>query len=175
MIWREQIDHADCYFCITEIGYNQKSRKNIKYPYLPPANRPVPHTAQLPVPVPPSVNNIKPTETSESSETSQSEFQPDDTQRMSHFINQKHLNDLARDLYLTKEKSEILALRLQQLNLLASGVKVTEYCQRSQHLARFCSTGELCYYNDIPGLFCALKLDYAASDSRLFIDTSKKI
>ena len=82
-------------------------------------------TAQLPVPVPPSVNDVKPTETSESSETSQSEFEPDDTQRKSHFINKKDLNDLARDLDLTKEKSEILASRLQQCNLLASGVKVT--------------------------------------------------
>ena len=49
---------------------------------------------------------------------------------------------------LTKEKSKILASRLQQCNLLASRVKVIEYRQRSQHLARFYSTeGEL-YYQD---------------------------
>ena len=48
MIWREQIDHTDCYFCITEIeGYNEKTRKNIEYPDLPSATRPVSHTAQL--------------------------------------------------------------------------------------------------------------------------------
>ncbi len=176
MIWREQIDHTDCYFCITEIeGYNQKTRKNIKYPDLPSATRPVPHTVQFPVPLPPSVDDIKLTETSESSETSQSEFEPDDTERKPHFIHQKDLNDLARDLDLTKEKSEILASRLQQWNLLASGVKVTEYHQRSQHLARFYSLeGELCYCNDIPGFFYALKLDYDASDWRLFIDASKE-
>ena len=53
---------------------------------------------------------------------------------------------------------------------------MTEYRQRSQHLARFYSTeGELCYCNDIPGLFYALKLDYDASDWRLFIDVSKKV
>ena len=29
MIWREQIDHTDGYFCITEIEwYNEKTRKN---------------------------------------------------------------------------------------------------------------------------------------------------
>ena len=104
----------------------------------------MPHTAQLPVPVPPPVNDVKPTETSGSSETSRSEFEPDDTQRKPHFINQKDLNNLARDSDLTKEKSEILVSRLQQCNLLASGVKVTEYRQRYQQLARVYSTeGEL--------------------------------
>ena len=105
MIWREQIVHTDCYFCITEIeGYNQKTRKNIKYPDLPSATRPVPYTAQLPVPVPPSVNDVKLTKTSESSEISRSEFEPDDTQGKPHFINQKDLNDPARVLDLTKKK-----------------------------------------------------------------------
>ena len=131
--------------------------------------------AQLPVPVPPSVNDIKPTETSESSETSQSEFEPDDTQRKSHFINQNDLNDFARDLDLTKERSEILASRPQQWNFVASGVKVTEHRQRSQHLARFYSAeSELCYCNDIPDCFYALRLNYDASDLRLFIGTSKE-
>ena len=60
-------------------------------------------------------------------------------------------------------------------NLLASVVKVTEYRQRSQHLARFYSVeGELCYCNDVPGLFYDLKLDYDTSDWRLFIDASKE-
>ena len=85
----------------------------------------MPHTAQLPVPLPPSVDDIKLTEPSESSETSQSEFEPDDTQRKPHFIHQKDLNDLARDLDLTKKKSKILASHLHHWNLLASGVEVT--------------------------------------------------
>ena len=72
------------------------------------------------------------------------------SQHKSHFINQIDLNDLARDLDLTKEKSEILASGLQQCNLLASRAKVTEVSSKSQHLARFYSTkGELCYCNDI--------------------------
>ena len=85
------------------------------------------------------------------------------------------MNDLARDLDLTEEKSEILASRLQHCNLRASGVKVTEYHQRSHHLARFYSTeGELCYCNGIPRLFYGLKLDYDASDWKLSIDDSKE-
>ena len=68
----------------------------------------MPHTAQLPVPVPPTVNDVKPTETSESSETSQSVFEPDDTQRKPHFIIQKDLNDLARDLDQAEEDVKYL-------------------------------------------------------------------
>ena len=79
------------------------------------------------------------------------------------------------DLDLTKEKGKILASHLQQWNLLALGVKVIEYCQRSQHLVKFCSTESKFYCcSDILQLFHALKLDYVASDFRLFINISKK-
>ena len=40
------------------------------------------------------------------------------------------LNDLRRDVYLTKEKSEFLASRLQERNLLQKGVKITLYRKR---------------------------------------------
>ena len=46
---------------------------------------------------------MKLTETSESSRIFQSEIEPDDTQRKSHFTNQYDLNGLARDLDLTKD------------------------------------------------------------------------
>ena len=55
MIWQEQRDHiTDCYFCLTKTkGYNQRNRKKILYPNLPSAIRPVPHSADLPVPITP--------------------------------------------------------------------------------------------------------------------------
>ena len=45
MVWREPIDHVtDCYFCLTNIsGFSAKSKRNIIYPDLPSAMRPVPH------------------------------------------------------------------------------------------------------------------------------------
>ena len=54
MIWREQHDHlSDCYFCAFPIaGFRDKDRKNISYPSLPSAIRPVPHSNELPVPPP---------------------------------------------------------------------------------------------------------------------------
>ena len=62
MIWREQRDHiTDWYFCLTKTkSYNQRNRKKILYPNLPSAIRPVPHSADLPVPItPPFLPELK--------------------------------------------------------------------------------------------------------------------
>ena len=75
--------------------------------------------------VSPSVDDVKLTESSESSEISQSEFEQV-TLKKPLFINQKDLNDFARDLDVTKMKSEILTARLQQRNLLASKVSIVK-------------------------------------------------
>ena len=50
MVWREQANHVDdCYFCLTDVaGFNSKSKGNIKYPNLPSAIRPIPHSVDLP-------------------------------------------------------------------------------------------------------------------------------
>uniref|UniRef100_A0A6P7FIP8 Uncharacterized protein LOC114329810 n=1 Tax=Diabrotica virgifera virgifera TaxID=50390 RepID=A0A6P7FIP8_DIAVI len=52
MIWREPKDHSsDCYFCIVKTsGYNKKNKCKIEYPSLLSAIRPVPHSAEIPVP-----------------------------------------------------------------------------------------------------------------------------
>ncbi|KAM5191561.1 uncharacterized protein ACMZJ9_000347 [Mantella aurantiaca] len=47
------------------------------------------------------------------------------------FPNQKDINDLIRDLGLTKSNAELLISRLKQWNLLDESVQVTE--QRSRH------------------------------------------
>ncbi|CAI9731562.1 Hypothetical predicted protein [Octopus vulgaris] len=43
-----------------------------------------------------------------------------------HFITQPELNDLVRDLTLTKQQSDVLASHLQQWNLLGKDARVTE-------------------------------------------------
>ena len=48
-----------------------------------------------------------------------------------YYPNQKHLNDLIRDLGLTKSNAELLTSRLKQWNLLDDTVQVTE--QRKRH------------------------------------------
>ena len=120
MVWRDQKDHTtDCYFCITKIeGYNQKTKKSIVYPELPSAIHPVPHSAELPIPKPPSDLPVISDESAECSEDSSTEFDPCVSERRSHFITQEDLNDLVHDLNLSKDKSELLASHLHQWNLL---------------------------------------------------------
>jgi len=56
MIWRKPTDHlTDCYFCIApplQHGITKKKKRTVNYPKISSAIRPVPHTEDLPVPVP---------------------------------------------------------------------------------------------------------------------------
>ena len=53
MVWREPTNHHDdCYFCSVNVkGHSKKTIKNISYPSLHSAIRPVPHSEELPVKV----------------------------------------------------------------------------------------------------------------------------
>jgi hypothetical protein len=91
-----------------------------------------------------------------------------------HIITAGELNDLVRDLHLTKNQSELLASRLQGWNLLNADAKVTYFRKRTANLTDlFSMTGELCYCNDIPALFIKFGIDHDAYEWRLFIDASK--
>ena len=52
MVWREPQNHLnDCYFCAVRVtGLKSKTKSSIKYPSLPSAIQPGPHTDELPVP-----------------------------------------------------------------------------------------------------------------------------
>ena len=68
-------------------------------------------------------------------------------------ITQIELNDLIRDLNLSKEKSEILGSRLQEWNLLVKETKISVYLNREQVFSEFYSvSGDLTYCYDINGL-----------------------
>jgi hypothetical protein len=84
------------------------------------------------------------------------------------------LNDLVRDLKLTKNQSELLASRLQDWNLLNPGVKVTSFRRRTAALSNiFSMAGDLCYCNNIFALFTEFGIEYDKEEWRLFIDASK--
>jgi hypothetical protein len=57
IIWKEPTDHVtDCYFCIVpplRHGITKGKKRTVSYPNISSAIRPVPHTEDLPVPVPP--------------------------------------------------------------------------------------------------------------------------
>ena len=81
---------------------------------------------------------------------------------------------MRRDVYLTKEKSEFLASRLQERNLLEKRVEITLYRKRTEDLlALFTMKDNLCFCNDITELFEQLEILYDKTNWRLFMDTSK--
>ena len=88
MIWGEQKYHiTDCYFCLTKIeGYNQKNKKSIVYPNLASAIRPVPHSVDLPVPIPSADLPVVSDKSDKSSGDSGTDFDPCVSERRPHFI-----------------------------------------------------------------------------------------
>ena len=176
MIWREQKDHSnDCYFCQHDFtGFTTaRKKKHIVYPNLRSALRPIEHSENLPVPKPPDQERQSSSSTDEHS--SGGYVEPNDPESKNKPIpfSQEALNDLSRDLYLTKGKSEFLASRLQERNL-EKGVKITLYRKRTEDLlALFTMKDDLCFCNDITELFEQLEIPYDKTNWRLFMNASK--
>ncbi|KAH9631001.1 hypothetical protein HF086_000727, partial [Spodoptera exigua] len=163
-LWREPSNHFnDCYFCMTDIrGFTKKIKHNIKYPDVPSMSKPVPHSAEMPPPLPPSKNEIEvpeepdlPNVVEYSEESSEDpEFLPSTSSLgRPHLINQNELNDLIRDLDLSIRQAELLGSRLKEWNLLAPNTNVSVQRKRNKKLASFYSNFEnICYCNDIETL-----------------------
>ena len=77
------------------------------------------------------------------SESSGADFEPCQSKGTPHLITQKNLNDLVRDLNLSKGKTKLLGSRLQQWNLLSPETKVNFYRQSlSQDVQPFFIMGQ---------------------------------
>ncbi|XP_042233503.1 uncharacterized protein LOC121873827 [Homarus americanus] len=122
MVWREQMNHHDdCYFCMTKVaGFNKKTKDHIIYPDIPSAIRPVSHSDDIPVPVPPDTWEIS--SEADTSDTNEMEvdYEPP-TNDDPKLFTQVELNDLVRDLNLPKESAQLLGSRLKEHRLLAPG------------------------------------------------------
>jgi hypothetical protein len=176
MIWREPTNHSsDCYFCMVDIcGYSSKTKSGIVYPDIPSAIKPVPHSDLLPVPLPPdddcSTEEDSSTENPSSSTPSVCPYSTDSP----HLIKQGELNDLVRELSLSKQHSELLASRLKEWNLLACNTQISIFRTRHKKFADFYEmANSVCFCNDINGLMQALACPYVPEEWRLFIDASK--
>ena len=174
--WAEPKDHVtDCYFCLTKVqGHSSKTRHLIAYADVSSVVKTVPHQEDFPVPSPPSTAaNEKEIEEQITSSDSSDEYTPDvDSSPL--LVNQARLNDLVRELNLTKRNSEILVSRLQEWNLLEPGTKVSVYrCRTKQLEAFFSMTNSMCICKDIVGLFKELGVSYDPIEWRLFVDASK--
>ena len=87
------------------------------------------------------------------------------------------MDDLIRDMGLTKENAQLLTSRLKECNLLDPACKVSKYRKRHLSFACFFTVSQphsLCYCSDIFGVFIEIGIDYNPADWRLFIDSSVK-
>jgi len=133
MVWREPTDHvSDCCFCLTSISrVTAKCKHTVENPNLPSALRPVPHSAELPVPKPPTNMMLSDSESSdEDVGQANNNMDCDPTfagacsSNEPHLLTHGDLNDIVRDLNLSKKQAELLGFRLKGWNLLRQGTKV---------------------------------------------------
>ena len=110
-VWRETTGHvSECYFCLTGItGVTAKSKHTVQYPNLPSAMRPVPHSAELPVPKPPTNMTLNESESSDEDvgqANNNTDCDPTFAGALSfnepHLLAQGDLNGFVRDLNLSK-------------------------------------------------------------------------
>lgn len=186
MVWREPRCHfTDCYFCMTStFGFSNKTKYKIQYPDIPSARRPVPHSEFLPIPVPPKTYTLQPETNFEDLElqpgpsnddtfSDNEEYSAYATHRQFHLLSQSELNDLCRDLELSKSKSQLLGSRLQQWNFLQKGVKISSYRTRQSTLKLFFSEDEsLVFCPNSNALMSELNMPCDPNKWRLFIDSS---
>jgi len=127
MVWREPTDHvSDCYFYLTSItGVTAKSKHTVQYPNLLSVMRPVPHSAELPVPKPPTNMTVSDSESSDEN-VGQANKNMDSAPTFAgacssnepHLLTQGDLNDIVRDLNLSKKQAALLRSRLKDWNFL---------------------------------------------------------
>ena len=92
--------------------------------------RPVPHSEDLPIPQSPTHLTLEDESEHEAPTEVPNEEQDDATYETStcscepHLVTQGELNDLVRDLKLSKQQAERLGSRLRGWNLLQKGTKV---------------------------------------------------
>jgi hypothetical protein len=121
MVWRQPNDHvSDCSFCLSSIaGVTSKSKHTVQYPNLPSAIRPVPHSAELPVPKPPTNMTWSEIESvdedigqANNSMYCVPTFAGTCYSNEPHLLTQGGLNGIFRDLNLSKLQAELLGSRL---------------------------------------------------------------
>ncbi len=180
MVWREQSNHvSDCYFCAINLtGINRNNRHTLTYPDLESARRPVPHSEEIPVPVYAGLRDISDDEDYMECGTGDeaAAYLPTDESRAPQPFSRGELNDLVRDLHLSKQASELLASRLNSRNLLGKDARVTSFRKRHVPFMKyFAQEEDLVYCKDVPGLLNEIGVAaYETTDWRLFVDSSKR-
>ena len=92
-------------------------------------------------------------------------------------LTQLELNDLTRNLNLTKEPAQLRGSRLRENNLLVPSTTYFWYQKRDEEFRKYFKFDEdhsLVYCRDISGLISALGIEYFLGKWQLFLDSSVK-
>lgn len=172
-IWRRPFCHAtDCYFCLTKVEQHGRHKK-VDYAQVPTMIKPVPHVDSDPYPVYPKRRREDSVESDVDNQSTCDENEAE-LERKPVLFTQLDLDDLMKDLDLSKGKSELLASRLKERNMVMPEVKVTAYRNRHERFGKYFSTKDnACFCHDINGLFNEFGEPYDPTEWRLFIDSSK--
>ncbi|GFQ67594.1 hypothetical protein TNCT_681181 [Trichonephila clavata] len=110
------------------MGWSRKKKDRLQYPCIPSALQPFLHSANMSILDPPKKYEIVKDYVKEKlirpGTSHNLDLEAEDLNEL-HRLNQAELSDLVGDLDLLRQKTELLASRLQQLNLLLSGIKIT--------------------------------------------------
>lgn len=80
-------------------------------------------------------------------------------------FSQSELNDLVRDLGLSKESAEVLGSRLKDKYMFAPGTSFSWYRSKEKEFVPFFSQeGDLVFCSDVPGLMARFKIEYAPDE-----------
>jgi hypothetical protein len=175
MIWREPQNHDnDCYFCSVNItGHSKKDCNKIIYPNLNSAIRPVSHGDELPIPKPPENIDILESDSPETDEKDKEYIYEQNNDTPQKFT-QEELNDLIRDLKLTKDDAQKLGAKLKSKNLLTENTKFSWYRHREKEFApNFIESDSMVFCSNVKPLVEQLGFHWESSKWRLFIDSSK--
>jgi hypothetical protein len=150
----------------------------VKYSDIPSASRPLPRGPGISVPLPP-VNTVSSStsSTETSSITLTESFSDNGDRNIPKPLSQAELNDLTRDLCLSKESSQLLGSRLRENHLLAPDTTFVWYREREREFRPFFTMIEdsgLVYCNNVCGLIETMGLTYNSTEWRLFIDSSSR-
>jgi len=112
----------------------------------------------MPIPVPPTAENADDTDMEKSDRDEDwEELDEALSSGEPHFPNQQELDDLVRDLNLSKSSAELLVSRLKEWHLLDPNIRISKYRNRYTTYSQFFSMTEpLCFCTDIMEPFEAI-------------------
>jgi len=161
------------------VGINRKNKQHVKYPDVPSAIKPVPHGPGIPIPTPP--HTCSDTLSSSDEEMDDADvsatYEPTATTSQPKLFSQPELNDLTRDLCLSKDSAQLLGSRLREKHLLAPETTFHWYRSSDEEFRPYFTLHEEAsrvYCNNINGLITAMGLAYVHTEWRLFIDSSSR-